>query len=109
MTEAVNLAAEAAKATELSNAMVIGLGIGTVFIGLICLIVICYIMGAVCNGFKKDGKQSADNGGTNAPAQSGANQPIANKQEVLAACCAVIAEELGTEANNIKVLSFKRV
>ena len=44
-----------------------------------------------------------------APVAADTNAPIANKQEVLAACCAVIAEELGTEAKNIKVLSFKRV
>lgn len=89
-----------------SNAMVIGLGMGTVFVGLICLILICYIMSAICKLFEKPAKEAA------APAAAPAapaNQPIANKQEVLAACCAVIAEELGTEANNIKVTSFKRV
>lgn len=107
MTEVTNLAQEAAKAAELSNVMVVGIGIGTVFVGLICLIAICYIMSAVCKGFKKEEKAAAP--AISAPAVSVANQPIANKQEVLAACCAVIAEELGTEANNIKVLSFKRV
>ena len=91
---------------ELSNAMVIGLGMGTVFVGLICLILICYIMGAICRIFAKPENKAA------APAPKAVatqNQPIANKQEILAAACAVIAEELGTEANNIKVTSFKRV
>lgn len=106
MTEVTNLAAEAAKAAELSNAMVIGLGLGTVFVGLICLIAICYIMSALCRCFKKDSGTPASSG---TPAANTANQPIADKQKVVAACCAVIAEELGTEANNIKVLSFKRV
>ena len=90
---------------DISNAMVIGLGVGTVFVGLICLIIICYIMGAVCRLFvKSDKKEEAPASAVASPAQ-----PIANKQEVLAAVCAVIAEELGTEANNIKVTSFKRV
>lgn len=91
---------------EVSNAMVIGLGMGTVFVGLICLILICYIMSAICKLFKKPAKESVV---PVAASAAPASQPIANKQEALAACCAVIAEELGTEANNIKVTSFKRV
>ena len=110
MTEVANMAAEAAKAAELSNAMVIGLGMGTVFVGLISLILLCYIMSAVCKVFKKEDTASKnDTPVATAPIVSSANAPIANKQEILAACCAVIAEELGTEANNIKVLSFKRL
>ncbi len=108
MTEVANIAAEAAKAAELSNAMVVGLGLGTVFVVLIALILLCYIMSAVCKALKKEDKVSKESAPI-VPAASAANAPIANKQEVLAACCAVIAEELGTEANNIKVLSFKRV
>lgn len=105
MTEVTNLAAEAAKAAELSNAMVIGLGMGTVFVGLICLIAICYIMSVLCRCFGKNGsKPSAETAPAAVPAA-----PVANKQEIVAACCAVIAEEIGTDANNIKVLSFKRV
>ncbi len=106
MTEVANAALEAAKVAELSNAMVVGLGLGTVFVGLISLIVICYIMSAVCRMFKKEEKAAAAAPVVSAPA---VNQPILNKQEIIAACSAVIAEELGTEANNIKVVSFKRV
>lgn len=90
---------------EYSNIMVVGLGLGTVFVGLIALIFICYIMGALCKAF--EGKKTEAPKSTPAPAAQ--NQPIANKQEILAATCAVIAEELGCEANNIKVTSFKRV
>ena len=97
---------EAVKAAELSNAMVIGLGMGTVFVGLIALIVLCYLMSAFCKMLKKDASQIKEQ---ESPAVSNAEAPVANKQEILAACCAVIAEELGTEANNIKVLSFKRL
>lgn len=93
--------------TELSNLMVVSIGLGTVFIGLICIIVLCYIMSAVCRMF---GKKTPVASGTEALAATpAAPAAIENKQEILAACCAVIAEELGTEANNIKVLSFKRV
>ncbi|MBO5059655.1 MAG: OadG family protein [Clostridia bacterium] len=96
--------------TDLSNVMVVGIGLGTVFVGLICLIVLCYIMSAVCRMFAKEKQAPSENTQVvSTPTANTASQPIANKQEILAACCAVIAEELGTEANNIKVLSFKRV
>ena len=91
--------------TELSSGLVVGLGIGTVFVGLIAIIVLCYIMSAIVKLFEKISKkekvssvQVADN-----------NAPIPNKQELIAVSCAVIAEELGTDVKNIKVLSFKRV
>ena len=33
---------------QVSNLFVVGMGLGTVFFGLICIIVICKIMGLVC-------------------------------------------------------------
>ncbi len=88
---------------ELSNIMVVSIGLGTVFVGLISIILLCYIMSAFCRMFGKKAPASAP------VQQAPVAAPVENKQEILAACCAVIAEELGTEANNIKVLSFKRV
>ena len=82
---------------EFSNWFVIGLGMGTVFFGLICLVAICKITSFFCGIFEKKEVK---------PAQA---EPISNKQEILAAVCAVIAEEIGTEAKNIKVLSFKKM
>ena len=82
---------------EPSNLLVVGLGVGTVFLGLVSLIIICNIMSAVCKLFVKE------------TAKPPVNEPISNKQEIVAAACAVIAEEIGTEAKNIKVLSFKKI
>lgn len=82
---------------EPSNMLVVCLGVGTVFFGLICLIAICMIMSMVCRLFEKD------------TVKSPVNDTISNKQEIVAAACAVIAEEIGTEAKNIKVISFKRI
>ncbi|MDD6734863.1 MAG: OadG family protein [Clostridiales bacterium] len=90
---------------ELSNGMVVSIGVGTVFFGLICLVLLCYIMSAVCKAFTKNEPKQKEAISANVPADT----PIANKQELVAASCAVIAEELGTEVKNIKVLSFKRV
>lgn len=95
---------------EVSNALMVGIGLGTVFFGLICLIFICFLMSKICMLLEKGHKETSNNQQAEVkPAVTAVNGPIANKQEILAAACAVIAEELGTEANNIKVLSFKRV
>lgn len=90
---------------EVSSGLVVGLGIGTVFVGLIAIIVLCYIMSAVVKVFEK-GKKAEDAPKTSKAAN---NAPIQNKQEIIAASCAVIAEELGTDVKNIKVTSFKRI
>lgn len=87
------------------------MGMGTVFIGLIFLILICVIMGAI---FKAVGKKNpSTTEATPAPtpvaAAATSNAPIQNKQEIIAGVCAVIAEELGTDVSNIRVVSFKRV
>lgn len=92
---------------EVSSALVVGLGMGTVFVGLIAIIVLCYLMSAVCRLFVKDKKAEETLAVT--PANAVNNAPIANKQELVAASCAVIAEELGTDVKNIRVLSFKRI
>ena len=39
---------------ELSNAFVVVMGIATVFIGLICIIILCEVMGAICKALIKD-------------------------------------------------------
>lgn len=84
---------------EPSNAMVVCLGMGTVFFGLVCLIAICMITSAVVRLFEKGAEKT----------ESKEDGSIPNKQEIVAATCAVIAEELGTEAKNIRVLSFKKI
>lgn len=94
--------------SEVSNTLVVSMGVGTVFVGLISLIILCTIMGYICKMFNNKPASAVSTPVTNSPAVSD-NTPIMNKQEILAAACAVIAEEIGTEANNIKVVSFKRV
>ena len=36
-------------------------------------------------------------------------QPIENRQEIIAAVSAVIAEELGTDINALRIISFKKI
>lgn len=89
----------------ISSGVVVALGVGIVFLGLIAIVFICYVMGFVCNLFAKPDavKPVAQTSG------AVSNAPIANKQEIIAGVCAVIAEELGTDVSNIRVTSFKKI
>lgn len=84
---------------EYSNLFVCLMGMGTVFIGLISIIAMCKVISLVCNREDK----------TEIIKLNGDTTPIPNKQEIIAGISAVIAEELGTEITNIKVLSFKKI
>ena len=88
----------------MSNIFVCLMGMGTVFVGLVCIVFICMLMSFIVNMFDKK-----DTVKTNAPATGNSSAPIANKQEIVAAVCAVIAHETGAEAKNIRVLSFKKI
>ncbi len=89
----------------MSNLFVCAMGIGTVFFGLICLIFITMLMGSICKNIGI--KESAE---TAKPVNISSNSAdIANKQEIIAASCAVIAEEIGTDVSSIKVTSFKKL
>lgn len=91
---------------EISNAMAVGIGLGTVFVGLICLILICYIMSAVIKLFAGDNKkEEAKPAQPVAPAVSA----IPNKGEFAAAIAVAIAEDLGTDVTGIRIKSVKRV
>lgn len=82
---------------EPSNWLVVCLGMGTVFFGLICLIAICKITSFAVRMIENQKPKTTE------------NETISNKQEILAAVCAAIAEETGADAKNIRVLSFKKI
>ena len=87
----------------MNNTFVVCMGIGTVFVGLICIIILCKIIGAICMASEK--KAVVKNEKT-APV---VNEPIQNRQEIIAAVSAVIAEELGKDISAIRILSFKKI
>ena len=95
--------------SDISNTFVVVLGVGVVFIGLICIIILCKILSAVCMlASKKDETKAPAN--TTAPVVAApAAQPIQNRQEIIAAVSAVLAEELGTDVSAIRILSFKKI
>ena len=82
------------------NWFVVVMGVGTVFVGLICIIAICSVMGLIFrNREEKENPVSV-------PTKP---QTTENRQEILAAVCAVAAEELGTDVSALKVISFKKI
>ena len=38
----------------MSNAYIVAMGIGTVFVGLICIVILCKILGAICCAVEKN-------------------------------------------------------
>ena len=89
---------------SIPNYFVVIMGVGTVFIGLICIIILCKIIGLFC----KSGENKSTAPATVASAPV-ATQPIANKQEIISAVSAAVAEELGTDVSAIRILSFKKI
>ena len=82
-------------------------GIAVVFIGLALLIGLVYLMNLICDKFFPDKSESkAPSAPAPAPASS---KVIANRGEIVAAVCAAIAEEEGTDVSAIRVVSFKKI
>ena len=94
--------------TELSNGFVCIMGMGIVFIGLICIVFICMFI-SFCVTRMEKGENSSDSGAGTAAAAAETELPAEEKRKVVAGVCAAIAEELGPDVTNIRVLSFKRV
>ena len=92
----------------MSNWFVVAMGLGTVFVGLICIIFICKIMSFFCIKFAKTDKPAATIAKSGNPVSS-APEEIANKQEFVAAVSAVIAEQLGCGVEGIRIKSIKRI
>lgn len=84
--------------------VVILLGMGVVFLGLICLIFVCKLMGALVGKAVKREKPQAK--AAVAPAPAAAPVAIANRGELAAAIAAALAEELGRDVTDLRILSI---
>ncbi len=99
----------AASAT-VSTGLVIGMGMGIVFAGLVCLIIICYLMGKLVKLFEGNKAPEAPAVSAAPVAQAPVAQaPIANRQELVAVIACAIAEELGTDVSAIRIKSIKKI
>ena len=96
---------------DYSNLFVCLMGVCTVFIGLICIIILVSIMSGIVRRTDKSPKQedtekAAQPGAAGAPSRN----LIENvTPELVAAVSAVIAEEMGTDVSALRILSLKKV
>ena len=90
---------------EYSNLFVCLMGMGTGFVGLICIVLIVSIMRAIVRKLK-------GNAAAPAPVAAAPVQPQVNsgkKPELIAAIAAAIAEDMGTDVSAIRIVSIKKV
>ena len=83
------------------------MGIGTVFFGLICIIVLTTIMGAVLKSDAKPAPAPAAAPKAAAPAAPAVN--TAKEQEILAAVIAAVTEDLGPSASRMQITSINKI
>ena len=87
--------------------LVCALGIGIVFFGLIALIGLVYLLNYITDKFFSGKKTVAPQAQPAVVATT--NTEIPNREEIVAAVVAAIAEEENTDISAIRVLSFKKV
>ena len=97
-------------ATDVTSAtpdwMVVVMGVGVVFVGLVLIILICKVMGSF---FAKKNKAEETSAAVVAAAPVAQNTVIENRQEIIAAVTAACAEEMGKDVSAIRVISFKKI
>ena len=89
---------------EYSNLFVVLMGLGTVFAGLLCIILLVTLMSWVC------ARTSAPKTVPPMPAAPAAMPaPGAVTPAMMAAVAAAIAEDMGTDVSAIRIVSMKKV
>lgn len=97
----MSLVAVNTAAAGVSNWFAVTMGIGTVFVGLLSIIIICVITGLICGSSGRK-KSTVD-------AQVGELPRKKENEEIIAAVCAVCAENMGADVGSLKVVSFKKI
>ena len=83
------------------------MGIGTVFFGLICIIILTMIMGSVLKSNAKPAPAPAAAPKAAAPAAPAVN--TAKEQEILAAVIAAVTEDLGPSASRMQITGINKI
>ena len=105
MSKAVTLLAQGTPSVW----MVAGLGIAVVFVGLILIVGIVGLLNKACDMMKKGKSDSTPIAPVQSAPAVAANAPIANREEIVAAVCAAVAEEEGVDISALRVHSFKKL
>lgn len=94
---------------DISGGMVMLLGMGIVFFGLICLILITILMSVVVRAMagRKKAKQTEELPVAQSAAPAPA--PIANRPQFVAAIASAIAAYMGTDLDGLRIHSIRRV
>ena len=92
---------------EPSMLQVVAMGIGTVFVVLVLIIGIIKLLGLVMEKIAQRQKLIA--AGAAAQAANQPAQPDGNKQQLVAAISAAIAEEMGEAVEHIRILSSRKL
>ena len=93
---------------EYSPLFVTLMGIGTVFFGLICIIVLTTVMGSVLKSKSKPAAPApAAAPKAAAPAAPAVN--TAKEQEILAAVIAAVTEDLGPSASRMQITGINKI
>ncbi len=95
--------------SEPSFVQVIAMGLITVFVVLICLIIIIKIMGAIMSKFTGNAAPQPAPVPAAAPAPAAPAPAAANKQQLVAAIAAAIAEDMGADVQHIKIHSIRKL
>lgn len=92
-------------------ALVCVLGVSVVFIGLVCIVILCKIMGILVAMSEKNETAKTETAVSPVaakPAASVSPDP-GPRGEIVAAIAAVLAEELGEDISAIRILSLKKI
>lgn len=92
----------------MNSGFVVLMGMGTVFFGLICIILVCMVMSAIIKSFEKK-PQATSKAENNTPAPANNNGSIPSRPELAAAIAAAIAEYSGKDISGIRILSIKKL
>ena len=118
-------------AREASNLFMCLMGMGTVFVGLVCIVLICRVLGMTIQRAQRHRATASVPSDASKPDSELALDTIALmvdiepvsvvtaelkeesltniRQQLIAAISTAIAEDLGTDVSGIRVLSFKQI
>lgn len=92
---------------EYSDLFVVLLGLGTVFAGLLCIILLITVMSWLCSRTAPKAAAPAPAAIPAVPAVNGGSGGIT--PAMIAAVSAAIAEDMGTDVSAIRIVSMKKV
>lgn len=88
---------------------VIVMGLGIVFAGLICIVLLCKILGAICSLGQQENTSSKTAPAPAVATPAPKTATFKNRQEVIAAIGAAIAEDAGVDIDAIRIVSIKKI